>query len=233
MIVNNKAIYIMADSGCMNTARNSLDSIAAGYENGASGCCFNFDITKDGIPVLGENGKVPASDGSITLLSNFSFDEMRPFCKSLVTAGQAIDLAKSYSNKIAFKASNIKMLPSIRISLKYSEYLNDSYMLCDTKKESLELIRKYPDVHFVLSVPHLSDNVNELLIFVKDAGFFGIEIDPKDADSSFVIKAQRLGLFVASSSTDDEVYLKRMVEMNVNFITTSRPDLASSFVSLR
>ncbi len=230
MIQNHKGTFIMAESGCMHTEENSLESIAAGHDNGADGCCLHFDLTKDCIPILGKDGKVTASDGAITLLSNFTFDELRPFCKRLVTAGQAIDLAKSYAYQIAFRVSTPKIIPFVRIALKYSEYLSRAYMLCGASKDTLELIQRYPDLNFMLDVPSLSGNVNELLLFVKDSGFYGIQIRPEEADSSFVAKAQRLGLCVSSAPTDDEFHLRRMVDMNINYIHTSRPDIASLFM---
>ena len=44
----------------MGTDRDGLDSILAGNEEGAKGCCLSVDMTSDGIAVLLSDGYVPA-----------------------------------------------------------------------------------------------------------------------------------------------------------------------------
>ena len=40
----------------MDTDRDGLDSILAGNEEGAKGCCLSVDMTSDGIAVLSSDG---------------------------------------------------------------------------------------------------------------------------------------------------------------------------------
>ena len=55
--------FILSAAGCMGTDRDGLDSILAGNEEGAKGCCLSVDMTSDGIAVLSSDGYVLAPNG--------------------------------------------------------------------------------------------------------------------------------------------------------------------------
>ena len=48
----NKEIFVLSAVGCMDTEPDGLESILAGNEEGAKGCCLSVDMTADCIAVL-------------------------------------------------------------------------------------------------------------------------------------------------------------------------------------
>ena len=49
MYYTNKEIFVLSAVGCMDTERDGLESILAGNDEGAKGCCLSVDMTADGI----------------------------------------------------------------------------------------------------------------------------------------------------------------------------------------
>ena len=63
-IYTNKEIFVLSAVGCMDTERDGLESILAGNDEGAKGCCLSVDMTADGIAVLSSDGYCIANDGT-------------------------------------------------------------------------------------------------------------------------------------------------------------------------
>ena len=52
MYYTNKETFVLSADGCMDTERGGLESILAGNDEGAKGCCFSVAMSADGIAVL-------------------------------------------------------------------------------------------------------------------------------------------------------------------------------------
>ena len=81
----------------MGTDRDGLDSILAGNEEGAKGCCLSVDMTSDGIAVLSSDGYVLAPNGGAVAVCDHTYTELRKVAPRLLPVGQALDLARSLS----------------------------------------------------------------------------------------------------------------------------------------
>ena len=94
-------IFILSAAGCMGTDRDGLDSILAGNEEGAKGCCLSVDMTSDGIAVLSSDGYVLAPNGGAVAVCDHTYTELRKVAPRLLPVGQALDLARACRSKIA------------------------------------------------------------------------------------------------------------------------------------
>ena len=56
MYYTNKETFVLSADGCMDTERGGLESILAGNDEGAKGCCFSVAMSADGIAVLSSAG---------------------------------------------------------------------------------------------------------------------------------------------------------------------------------
>ena len=52
MYYTNKETFVLSADGCMDTERGGLESILAGNDEGAKGCCFSVAMSADGMAVL-------------------------------------------------------------------------------------------------------------------------------------------------------------------------------------
>ena len=73
----------------MGTDRDGLDSILAGNEEGAKGCCLSVDMTSDGIAVLSSDGYVLAPNGGAVAVCDHTYTELRKVAPRLLPVGQA------------------------------------------------------------------------------------------------------------------------------------------------
>ena len=102
----NKEIFVLSAVGCMDTEPDGLESILAGNEEGAKGCCLSVDMTADGIAVLSSDGYCVANDGTRLSITDYSYAELHQAAPQLVPAGQAIELARTCRAKIAITVHN-------------------------------------------------------------------------------------------------------------------------------
>ena len=64
MYYTNKEAFVLSAVGCMDTERDGLESILAGNDEGAKGCCLLVDMPAGGIAVLSSEGYCRAPDGT-------------------------------------------------------------------------------------------------------------------------------------------------------------------------
>ena len=72
----------------MGTDRDGLDSVLAGNEEGAKGCCLTVDMTSDGIAVLSSDGYVLAPNGGAMTVCDHTYTELHKVCPKLLPVGQ-------------------------------------------------------------------------------------------------------------------------------------------------
>lgn len=230
MHYTNRDQFIVSAPGCMYTDPDSLESIMAGNESGASGCTLPLDMTKDGIAVLCSHSGFRSADGTFHAAGEADFIELRRFFPKLITVGQAVELAKSCAAKICVRLKNAQVCPQVKIALSHADYLDNAYFGGLGLTEAAEAARKNPALHIMGGLPGTPPDVVALIRAAQEAGLFGLRAAPAVLTGELCEEALRCGLFLASTPSDDVDELSRMLALGVNFIETERPDLAFSLL---
>lgn len=84
MYYTNKETFVLSSVGCMDTEPDGLESILAGNEEGAKGCCLSVDMTADGIAVLSSVGYCVAADGTQMSIADYSYNELHLAAPQLI-----------------------------------------------------------------------------------------------------------------------------------------------------
>ncbi|MGO5030165.1 hypothetical protein [Candidatus Agathobaculum pullicola] len=227
MYYTNKEIFVLSSVGCMDTEPDGLESILAGNEEGAKGCCLSVDMTADGIAVLSSDGYCVAADGTRMSIADFSYTELHQVAPQLIPAGQAIELARTCQAKIAITVHNQTLLPQLRMTLRHVNYLDDTIFVGLGLVEAARIAVANPDLHIMGELPALPDNVDALVQAAQTTGLFGIRAAAGDLTPRLVNACRQAGLFTMSLPTNNERTLAGLIHRGVNFIETGRPDVTS------
>lgn len=227
MYYTNKEIFVLSAVGCMNTEPDGLESILAGNEEGAKGCCLSVDMSADGIAVLSSDGYCIAADGTQMSIADYSYAELHQAAPQLVPAGQAIELARTCQAKIAITVHNQTLLPQLRMTLRHAEYLDQTIFVGLGLVEAARIAVANPDLHIMGELPALPDNIGALVQAAQTTGLFGLRAAPEDLTPQLIAACKQAGLFTMSLSTDDPRTLAVLIKNGVNFIETTRPDITA------
>lgn len=211
----------------MDTEPDGLESILAGNEEGAKGCCLSVDMTADGIAVLSSDGYCTSNDGARMNISDYSYAELHQAAPQLVPAGQAIELARTCQAKIAITVHNQTLLPQLRMTLRHAEYLDETIFVGLGLVEAARIAVANPDLHIMGELPALPDNIDALVRAAQTTGLFGLRAAPGDLTPQLIAACKRTGLFTMSLPTNNERTLAALLHSGVNFIETARPDISS------
>ena len=223
----NKEIFVLSAVGCMDTEPDGLESILAGNEEGAKGCCLSVDMTADGIAVLSSDGYCVANDGTRLSITDYSYAELHQAAPQLVPAGQAIELARTCRAKIAITVHNQTLLPQLRITLRHSEWLDNTIFVGLGLVEAARIAVANPDLHIMGELPALPDNIDALVRAAQTTGLFGLRAAAGDLTPALLSACRRAGLFTMSLPTNDERTLSGLIRSGVNYIEKARPDITS------
>lgn len=223
----NKDIFVLSAVGCMGTERDGLESILAGNEEGAKGCCLSVDMTADGIAVLSSDGFCLSGDGTRMNIGDYTYAELHQAAPQLVPAGQAIELAKTCRAKIAITVHNQTLLPQLRMTLRHAEYLDDTIFVGLGLVEAARIAVANPELHIMGELPALPDNIDALVRAAQTTGLFGLRASAGDLTPALMTACKTAGLFTMSLPADDEKTLAGLLRSGVNFIETGRPDITS------
>ncbi len=227
MHYTNKEIFVLSAVGCMDTERDGLESILAGNEEGAKGCCLSVDMTADGIAVLSSEGYVIASDGTMMNIADYSYGELHQAAPQLIPAGQAIELARTCQAKIAITVRNHTLLPQLRMTLRHADYLDQTIFVGLGLVEAARLAVANPDLHIMGELPALPDNIDALVNAAQTTGLFGLRAAAGDLNGRLITACRQAGLFTMCLPTSNPMELARMIAGGVNFIETPRPDITA------
>ena len=230
MLYSNRDNFIISAAGCMYCDPNSLEAIMAGNEAGARGCTLPLRLTKDGIAVLCAGDGFVNRKGEYKAARDLTFEELRTHFNKLISFGQALELAKACAAKLCIDLPDARTALSIRVTLKYSEYLDNAYFCGLQLQEAADLAARYPDMHVMADFDCAPTSVEGLVRAARDAGLFGLRAAPALLTDELCRAALRSGLFLASTETTDIDELRAMIDRGVNFIETERPDLAYSLM---
>lgn len=225
MLYTNKDTFILSAAGCSNTEPDSLETIMTGNEAGANGCCISVDLTADGIAVLCTNGGFTV-EGEFLALKEHTYLELRNAVPKIVTIGQAIELAKCCSAKVAITLKNTAACPAVKIALSTADMLDNAYITGLGMIEAARLAGLYPALHIVGDLPEGQPSLTSIVRAARETGLFGLRAQPRDLSPELVQECRRSGLFTASHESSDLDELERLLGLGVNFIETERPDLA-------
>lgn len=230
MSYTTKDTFVLSASGCMNTARDGLESILAGSDEGAGGCCLSVDLSSDGIAVLSSSGFVLSPDGTRMSIGDYSYAELHQAAPQLIPAGQAIELARTCQGRCAITVRNQKLLPQLRMTLRHADYLDDTIFVGLGLVEAARIASANPDLHMMGELPDIPDNVDALVNAAQTTGLFGLRAAPRHLTRRLLSACRQAGLFTMSRCTDDPAELERLIHDGVNFIETARPDIAAVFL---
>ena len=230
MHYTNKEIFVFSSVGCMDTERDGLDSILAGNEEGAKGCCLSVDMTADGIAVLSSDGYCIGADGTELNIADFSYNELHLAAPQLIPAGQAIELARTCRSMLAITVHNQTLLPQLRMTLRHVGQLDNTIFVGLGLVEAARIAVANPDLHIMGELPALPDNIDALVNAAQTTGLFGLRAAPSDLTDRLVTACRKAGLFTMSLPTNDPRTLSNLIRSGVNFIETARPDIPMSML---
>ena len=196
----------------MGTDRDGLDSILAGNEEGAKGCCLSVDMTSDGIAVLSSDGYVLAPNGGAVAVCDHTYTERA--CRS----------------KIAITLRDPSLLPQMRMTLRQTDYLDDAVFVGLGLVEAARIASANPDLHIMGEMPAVPDNIAALVNASQTTGLFGLRAAPAHLTPPLLRACRAAGLFTMSLPTNDPRTLDTLIRGGVNFIETARPDLAAALL---
>lgn len=231
MHYTNRDTFLISAPGCLYTDPDSLESIMAGNEAGASGCAITLDMTADGIAVVCSRGGFRDKDGSFLPVRDADFVRVRQFFPRVVTVGQAVELAKSCAAKLCIRLHDRALCLHAKVALRQADYLDNAYICGLELPEAVKIAHRHPDLHIMGDLPGHPSSLPTLMRVAQEAGLFGLRATPDVLTESLCRETRRSGLFLASTETADETQLSRLLALGVNFIETERPDLAFSLLS--
>lgn len=227
-----KDTFILSAAGCEGTAPDSLESILAGNEAGAGGCCITVDLTADGIAVLCSQGGFPIPEGFLDLREHTYF-ELRSALPKIVTVGQAVELAKCCPAKIAVSLGSPAACAAVKIALSTADMLDNAFLTGMGLIDAAALAAKFPALHVMGDLPEAPAAPGPVVRAALETGLFGLRAAPEHLSEELVRECHRAGLFIASRETSEIDALERLIGLGVNFIETARPDRAYSFLPVR
>ncbi len=230
MYYTNKETFVLSADGCMDTERGGLESILAGNDEGAKGCCFSVAMSADGIAVLSSDGCAAAPDGARLPVSDYSYAELHQAAPQLTPVSQAIELACTCQGKIAITVHDQTMLRQLRMTLRYADCLDDTIIIGLGLVEAARVASANPDLHIMGELPNLPSEIDALINAAQTTGLFGLRAEPKDLSERLVSACRQAGLFTMSRCTDDPNTLAELIRKGVNFIETHRPDITAALL---
>ncbi len=227
-----KDTFVLSAAGCAGTDPDSLESIMAGNEAGAGGGCITVDLTADGIAVLCSRGGFQVADGFLDLKEHTYF-ELRSAVPKIVTVGQAIALAKCCPAKLAIMLGSAAACAAVRIALSTADMLDNAYFYGYSLIEAARMKARYPMLHVVGDLSEAVHLPSAVAQAARETGLFGLRTRPQHITPELVQECRMADLFLISDETDDIDELECLIGLGVNFIETSRPDRAYSFLPAR
>lgn len=204
---------ITAHTGCMGTKMNSLESISAGYENGADIVEFDLNFDKNGEPVLSHDKPVGGEvtlDEAFSLVSTYEKIRVNVDVKSDAFLEKVKPVAEKYGleSRIFFTGIHDGFVA------RASETGIDYYLNVSVEK------RKRNDETYI----------RDLVDKVKEAGAIGINFNKKSASSKLVKIFHEEGLLVSIWTVDRKYLMRRILSLAPDNITTRKPSVLRKII---
>lgn len=204
---------ITAHGGAMDTGRNSREYFEA-IDNGL--------IISDAIEV---DVRGNADNLYISHLPTL-------FSKKCIPLKFVFEFAISHKLIVNFDIKNKNLFVPVRdmaIAMKAEEYLLFTGATTPDHIKDLTTGQIYANNSFFKGLEFNTANVLKIKEYVdsfKNPRLKGINVNYKKIDEGFLAECARVGLKVSLYTVDDEDALKKYVPMELDNVTTNRPDLA-------
>ncbi len=228
MLYNYNDMHIVSAPSCLDTDADSMESIIAGNDAGATACAVEFDMTADGIAVLCGHGGYLLADSSSFSLTDTTFAQARNRFPKIVTVGQVVELAKSFACKLCIRLRNINCCAQVQLALHHADYAENAYFVDFSMQQATALAARFPTLHFMADIPTTPQETAVLFGGAQRGGLFGLRGTPAVLTPALVQDAHAIGLHIACTECHDTQQLQRLIDIGVNFIETLRPDIAFS-----
>lgn len=204
---------VTGHTGCMGTKANSLESIVAAAQIGATIVEFDLRYSADGTPVLSHDSPV---GGEVTLDEAFAtakkFDNLQVNVdvKDTSHLEKVLPLAEKHglADRIFYTGIFEKDVDAVRQKspcVKY--YLNAKVRKLQTKRYLRSLVKK-----------------------IQDSGAVGINFNHKTATKKLLDTFRDNGLQVSLWTVDTPADMQRVVALSPDNITTRHPDELINFL---
>lgn len=218
---------------CEGSAQNSITALNKAHEVGVYGSEFDVLITADGIPVVNHNDSIQGFCIETSLYEEIKDlklknGEVLPTLEDYLIQGkqnkgtQLILEIKPHKRVVNEDRAVTAILALVQ---KYQledqvEYISFSMNICK------ELIRRAP----AAQVAYLRGEVSPADL--KVLGFTGLDYHYKvfEKNPTWIQEAKKAGLTVNVWTVDDPVVMQSMIEQNVDFITTDKPEQLKEIV---
>lgn len=218
---------------CEGSAQNSITALNKAHEVGVYGSEFDVLITADGIPVVNHNDSIQGFCIETSLYEEIKDlklknGEVLPTLEDYLIQGkqnkgtQLILEIKPHKRVVNEDRAVTAILALVQ---KYQledqvEYISFSMNICK------ELIRRAP----AAQVAYLRGEVSPADL--KVLGFTGLDYHYKvfEKNPTWIQEAKNAGLTVNVWTVDDPVVMQSMIEQNVDFITTDKPEQLKEIV---
>lgn len=218
---------------CEGSAQNSITALNKAHEVGVYGSEFDVLITADGIPVVNHNDSIQGFCIETSLYEKIKDlklknGEVLPTLEDYLIQGkqnkgtQLILEIKPHKRVVNEDRAVTAILALVQ---KYQledqvEYISFSMNICK------ELIRRAP----AAQVAYLRGEVSPADL--KVLGFTGLDYHYKvfEKNPTWIQEAKNAGLTVNVWTVDDPAVMQSMIEQNVDFITTDKPEQLKEIV---
>ena len=212
---------------CEGSAQNSITALNKAHEVGAYGSEFDVSITADGIPVVNHDDSIQGFCIETSLYEEIKDLKLKngetlPTLEDYLIQGkqnkgtQLILEIKPHKRVVNEDRAVTAILALVQ---KYQledqvEYISFSMNICK------ELIRRAP----AAQVAYLRGEVSPADL--KVLGFTGLDYHYKvfEKNPTWIQEAKDAGLTVNVWTVDDPTVMQSLVEQNVDFITTDKPE---------
>lgn len=218
---------------CEGSAQNSITALNKAHEVGAYGSEFDVSITADGIPVVNHDDSIQGFCIETSLYEDIKDLKLKngetlPTLEDYLIQGkqnkgtQLILEIKPHKRVVNEDRAVTAILALVQ---KYQledqvEYISFSMNICK------ELIRRAP----AAQVAYLRGEVSPADL--KVLGFTGLDYHYKvfEKNPTWIQEAKNVGLTVNVWTVDDPAVMQSMIEQNVDFITTDKPEQLKEIV---
>ncbi|WP_075559000.1 glycerophosphodiester phosphodiesterase family protein [Parabacteroides timonensis] len=218
---------------CEGSAQNSITALNKAHEVGVYGSEFDVLITADGIPVVNHNDSIQGFCIETSLYEEIKDLKLKngetlPTLEDYLIQGkqnkgtQLILEIKPHKRVVNEDRAVTAILALVQ---KYQleeqvEYISFSMNICK------ELIRRAP----AAQVAYLRGEISPADL--KVLGFTGLDYHYKvfEKNPTWIQEAKNAGLTVNVWTVDDPAVMQSMIEQNVDFITTDKPEQLKEIV---
>ncbi|MDK2806742.1 MAG: hypothetical protein PWR08_2102 [Thermoanaerobacterium sp.] len=214
-----KKIYVTAHAGCMNTKRDSLESIVAGINAGANIVEVDIRFMNNCIPILSHD--------------KFKF-KIR---KHIIRLEEVLKIVKEFNNiKINLDIKEIEGIVYLK-ELLYKTGMNNRVFLTGISYDLVgQVLEKHIDIPYFLNIDlnlfnRISkDYIIEQIKMIDNLNVLGINIDYHFVTPKLVEDIHNVNKKLSVWTVDNIKDIFRMIEYGVDNITTNKVDLVAEIL---